>query len=386
MDQPYFLCYLIVDITCIVITLIVTNNLRSDSGSEMQIRYFHLFLACYFAFVISDALWASVAIGGALGNSPVAYSIFNAINKISVGFTAYAWLGYAASYLKSRLVYNSRLRLIVMLPVILIPVLYTIGAAYGLDFTPVANQASQNGPIYVAITAIAMLYLLAATILAFRSYQREHSRALKRMYLVFTSFMIAPTIAAFVDALVPNLPLISPAILISILMVMFSLQESRISHDALTGLRNRRAADEYLDESLEHASRSHPVHVFLVDMDKFKHINDTYGHLEGDNALRVMAAALRATRAEFGAFVSRWGGDEFLVIWPAEADKSPALIESSVRANLAREIAAHNISYALTCSIGHAQCDKPNAQAAQLLATADEELYRNKLAAHRGYQ
>ena len=96
-----------------------------------------------------------------------------------------------------------------------------------------------------------------------------------------------------VDVLVPDMPVMSPAMLISIMLVLRQLQDSRISTDALTGLNNRRRADAYLEENLPRATADAPLCLYVMDMNRFKAINDTYGHLEGDRALKTMADALR---------------------------------------------------------------------------------------------
>jgi diguanylate cyclase (GGDEF)-like protein len=86
--------------------------------------------------------------------------------------------------------------------------------------------------------------------------------------------------------------------------------------DELTGLGNRRAFDEALEAELARARRADStVSVALVDIDRFKELNDRYGHLEGDRGLsRVAAAITGAMRAGDRSF--RWGGDEFAVILP----------------------------------------------------------------------
>jgi diguanylate cyclase (GGDEF)-like protein len=80
--------------------------------------------------------------------------------------------------------------------------------------------------------------------------------------------------------------------------------------DALTGLANRRAADEFLDPALRNGER---LLALLIDVDHFKRINDTYGHVTGDHVLAQVARAIRScTRA--GDLAARYGGEEFLVL------------------------------------------------------------------------
>jgi diguanylate cyclase (GGDEF)-like protein len=110
--------------------------------------------------------------------------------------------------------------------------------------------------------------------------------------------------------------------------------------DALTGLGNRRAFEETMDAEIARVRRSGaPLSLLVADLDRFKAINDVYGHLAGDSCLRQVADALR--REVRGADVCfRWGGDEFVVVL-ADADAATAVevaerLESLVAASCAR--------------------------------------------------
>lgn len=92
----------------------------------------------------------------------------------------------------------------------------------------------------------------------------------------------------------------------------------RSNMDILTGLPGRRVLDESFDRQLIDASPSH-LYLFLLDIDRFKSVNDTYGHLVGDVVLRTLAANLAAwTRHDETAY--RYGGEEFIIIIRAQTD------------------------------------------------------------------
>src|SRR5699024_4025486 len=88
-------------------------------------------------------------------------------------------------------------------------------------------------------------------------------------------------------------------------------------HDPLTGMPNRRALDEQL-RNLASSTSAHPLAVALVDLDGFKDVNDRHSHAEGDDVLRVVASTLRDTLRSDDV-VSRYGGDEFIVLLPGAA-------------------------------------------------------------------
>jgi diguanylate cyclase (GGDEF)-like protein len=90
-----------------------------------------------------------------------------------------------------------------------------------------------------------------------------------------------------------------------------------VALDHLTGTASRRAFEDALDRQLDRCRREGlPLSVAIVDLDRFKHYNDTYGHLAGDQCLVTVARALQRRASRHGELVGRFGGDEFLVLWP----------------------------------------------------------------------
>jgi diguanylate cyclase (GGDEF)-like protein len=147
--------------------------------------------------------------------------------------------------------------------------------------------------------------------------------------------------------------------------------------DALTGLYNRRFAEQRLvAEVARSARKGHPLTVVLLDLDEFKYINDTYGHPAGDLVLQEFAAALnRAIRG--GDLAVRWGGDEFVLILPeCNHEQLKLVLDRLGPLELSWEARKFPIKY----SVGwkeYASGDQPES----MLAAADQALYANKRAA-----
>ncbi len=139
--------------------------------------------------------------------------------------------------------------------------------------------------------------------------------------------------------------------------------------DALTGVFNRRFLDEYLTMMVARAKRARqPLSVLMVDLDGFKHYNDTCGHQRGDELLREVALSLAGAVREDNV-VARYGGDEFVVILPS----TPGDVARQVATDLCGIFTGD-----VTVSVGIACLGPGGGSKGELVRAADEALYRAK--------
>ena len=146
--------------------------------------------------------------------------------------------------------------------------------------------------------------------------------------------------------------------------------------DALTGLGNRRYFDEQLKRAMHNANRHHSiVGLVLGDLNKFKSINDNFGHNTGDLVLKEFASILRHCIRESDSLF-RFGGDEFAIIVENANENALTLIEQ--RVNLALANNALLSKYQLGCSLGSTFMSNSDNEES-FFKRADEILYRNKI-------
>jgi two-component system cell cycle response regulator len=144
--------------------------------------------------------------------------------------------------------------------------------------------------------------------------------------------------------------------------------------DGLTGLRNRRYVFRHL-ESLLRAGTA--CGVLMIDVDRFKPLNDYYGHAAGDAALREVAARLRE-HVRASDIVARYGGEEFLVVMSGAGAEETAVIAERLRVAIGdRPIDLGQAKLPVTVSIGSALAGS-NTEAPSLIAAADTAMYRAK--------
>lgn len=148
------------------------------------------------------------------------------------------------------------------------------------------------------------------------------------------------------------------------------------SHDALTGLPNRRTITDRLAEAIDHANEDVAVAAMFVDVDRFKVINDLYGHEVGDRVLREVADRLREALGEEDE-IGRLGGDEFVVVARDATAERVAELAWTIGGAVGPTVDVGHRTLPLTVSVGVAVAQRGQS-AAELLDRADSAMYRAK--------
>jgi diguanylate cyclase (GGDEF)-like protein len=152
------------------------------------------------------------------------------------------------------------------------------------------------------------------------------------------------------------------------------------NRDGLTGLFNRRYIEETLSTEYDRARRygNNKLSVILIDIDFFKKVNDSYGHLAGDEVLRVVSQrlndALRGTD-----LLGRYGGEEFMVVLPETDIKGAIILAERLRLAIeTKPITAEGEALSIAISLGVTELHEKTSSYEQLIAEADAGLYQSK--------
>ena len=164
--------------------------------------------------------------------------------------------------------------------------------------------------------------------------------------------------------------------------------------DQLTNLPNRRSFDERLNMEWRQSIREQtPISILMIDVDKFKNLNDTYGHPQGDIVLQKIADIIPASFKRAGDFAARWGGEEFVVLLPNTHLHGALEIAEKIRADIAdtRVSLTGGLSAQVTVSVGvNTQEPTVNSNINEFVSSVDKALYaakdagRNKVASCEG--
>jgi diguanylate cyclase (GGDEF)-like protein len=158
-----------------------------------------------------------------------------------------------------------------------------------------------------------------------------------------------------------------------------AIAERRASSDKLTGLPNKRSADDTFKHVVANAARtSKPLALVLFDLDHFKRVNDTHGHPKGDEVLAAVGSVVSHTIRE-NDFAARDGGEEFMVLLPGDDTNGGRLVAEKLRTAIS-ELRIPDLEEGITASFGVASFPDDAASREELLRKADRALYSAKRA------
>ena len=151
--------------------------------------------------------------------------------------------------------------------------------------------------------------------------------------------------------------------------------EQKAYYDGLTGIYNRYMFDKIFDEEINRAKRySHEFSMALLDIDKFKNFNDTFGHLVGDEVLIMMAQTVNSHIRSTDTF-ARWGGEEFIILFKETAIEEAKIISQKLKDEIQK--LQHQTAGSITVSIGITQYTKDDTSDS-IFKRCDEALYIGK--------
>lgn len=159
--------------------------------------------------------------------------------------------------------------------------------------------------------------------------------------------------------------------------------EQRGVTDALTGLANRRLFDDHFIEHFKTCARhQRPFSLLMCDIDYFKQYNDTYGHSEGDECLKKIAATLKTFAHRTSDLAARYGGEEFSIILPETDIKGAQVVAEKVVKDIEALGLPHEgsqVASVITISVGYMSVvPQPNDDPRSLIIQTDHNLYRAK--------
>ena len=197
----------------------------------------------------------------------------------------------------------------------------------------------------------------------------------KNIVITLLLYSIIPSTTAGIQILVYGAFLLWPTMAIINVIAYIFLETVSTSTDYLTGLLNRSRIDSHVDYLIDTKKN---FGLAIIDLDNFKKINDTFGHINGDKALITFAESLKYG-IEKSILIGRYGGDEFIVILNPLTDEELVSLKESITSCLKKGIKKSNLPFDISYSLGYQKWDKKyNYTYEELLNLADQKMYYDK--------
>ena len=243
------------------------------------------------------------------------------------------------------------------------------------------SNVYQRGPLYIVQVLLCAGYVIYATILAhLTSRILIKSRTVKKEIYSLTLASLMALSGGVIQSLVNDKPILSMTLTVAVLFIYINVQSKQIYIDTLCGINNRRQFNIYVDNLLSRRSYKKGIYLLMLDIDKFKLINDTYGHLEGDYALIQVAEILAKVCQENNDFTARYGGDEFAIICMRQDGDEVEKLKIRVKEEVNILNKLNDKPYDISISIGSSKLDPKTDNLESAIKNADEQLYSIKAA------
>ena len=366
----------------VVVALLLFWSLRSDSRSSSEQWLIRLFSVYLFNFAANICF--TLFNRGLIATSwvyPLSY-LFKTLYFVSFIVGTFCWCGYAEAEMKTELYKKRWGHVLFVLPFALPLLLVALNLWNHRLFFIDEFGSYRRGEAYHWM----MAYLCVATgSFAMRHFMRStrESDPVRREHMRLTASFPLSIFAAWLFSLAGEaVPVICVCLMVELLCLYVVSNKQMISIDKLTQVNNRQNLISFMNYKLN--NHDNPLFLLMVDVDEFKGINDTYGHLEGDNALIRVATALKRACIPYKLrpYIARYGGDEFIVVMEGSEEEAATLCDSIRRILRKLQERDRESQYSLEVSIGLAQCQE-GMHASDLIAAADAELYKTKRARRR---
>ena len=377
MSMTYAILYLELNLASVIIVGIVYHKTTGISKMVAQ-RNFVMAILAEIVFFLSDTAFVLSA-RGIIPYSRTIVMIEKSIYFFSTTIMCFFWFVYFEYMQESPFVQNRKRVLLSSSLVWIMGILLVINTFTGILFYVDGSGVYTRGPLFLIQYFLSYVYVVFSCTRAFIGIFDKKKISKRRVLISLAHFPIAPAAAGILQFIFPGLPLACVALSLSTLVLYLNWVDTMISVDPLTKLSNRKMLSFFFNHWLTNESEPADLYLMILDANKFKSINDTYGHLEGDAALIRIAEALtigcRAHKKRTN--IIRYGGDEFMILVWANDTSAIELLKTSINSELKRLNKEAAVPYDLTLSVGVAKANS-SISLKDLVAKADEELYKEK--------
>lgn len=377
MTHEYAILYFEINLFSLVLIGIILHKTNGLSKMVAQ-RNFVMSIIAEMVFFASDTLFVMVHEGVLPGNSSV-MMICKEIYFLATAMMCFFWFLYYEYLMETKFVFNRRSVALSSLVICLMTILLVANLAGKFLFYVDENGVYHRGPLFILTYVLSYIYIFVAFSRVVNCILKDDNRQDKQFLVKLALFPIGPGLAGILQFIFPRIPAACVVLAITTLLLYLTWIDQLISVDPLTGLNNRKQLLHAYKNMIRAHGDSEGIWLYLIDANRFKNINDTFGHLQGDHALKYIAEALRSACKGMhrGVVIARYGGDEFIILSSSDEADSTDDVKNRICIKLSEIVEREKIPFDLTVSIGVARAQK-HEQLKDLMARADKAMYEDK--------
>lgn len=369
--------YLEINLFCVAIFLLIMVKSTGIMRIVQQGLFFRANITSI-VFILSDTI---VYMRHAVHMSPVLIMALKNIYFLSTTFMCLQWMKFFSCMDDEDRYVSKRKQALMLVPFAVQVTASIVNISQGFLFYVDEEGIFRTGRFFLLQYIFAYFYVVVAAGRAIAKLARNSNYVEKDKLIMTLGFLFLPAAAGILQYFIRGLPAACIAMAFCVLSFYLDAISDIISIDPLTKLNNRKELMRTISRRMRSYRDDGPdLYLFMVDANLFKGINDTYGHLEGDKALKRIADAMREACKQLKrrATISRYGGDEFVIAAELERGESPNRLSSEINRILGCLNQVDDSPYELTVSIGIAKYDPMIGTVRQFISMADEELYKIK--------
>lgn len=357
-----------------LILVMIARQSAKNENQQMRRVLFRYTAYGIMSNLLMDTLW--ILIDGQRFPGDVALNqIVNALFLASGIVIGCLWYLYVLETLGYRI--TRKMGLLVMSPGIVFTALNLLSIKTGWIFYVTEDNVYVRGPLFWLQTAAALAVLFASLIHCLIRLINGNKTVPRHVVWEMVGFYVIPVVGTLVSMPVTGMPGTWTCAAVSIILMYIDAQDREIVRDTLTGLNNRKMLPAAFEDYARQSAHGSVLYLFMVDLDDFKAINDTCGHLAGDEALKAAARLFAKSVDGKRAMVARVGGDEFVILVMLPGEEEAAEFKRALQESMERYNAEHTLPYRLSTSMG-CRAYTRGETLESFIARADEALYEEK--------
>lgn len=365
---------LLLELVLVVQVLISSSSIKHPTQSQILYKKIVIYVLI---MVVLDNI-ACIMNAKTFTGAPFVREALNTLYFVFLPLPCYYFLLYCQSKIFYSLVIDMKNKLLWFIPALIHFLIVVINCFVPFIFTFDANGIYRRLPYFMVELVFVLFYVVVSYFIIIRAVIKEKSISYKKDYFFLFIYLTICTIGIVIQYISDGLDATWVSSSLAIFLLYVKLQNAQIARDYLTNIYNKRYFDKFLNQIFASHDSNQWV-LLMIDVDHFKSINDTYGHVEGDFALIKVAAALKNATHPQQDFVARYGGDEFVILSKKKNDEEIIAFKEKINQEIEKMNKSINKPYSLSLSIGSSylkELEEPTFD--EFVMAADKAMYIEK--------